>query len=72
MQRMSTEVTRSTVNYRRQNKGKSLQSIFLTGRGALLNGFSDYYLKSKKYQLATLTLFRVSMSIFRCQKKSLD
>lgn len=48
MQRMSTEVTRSTVNYRRQNKGKSVSSILLTGRGSLLNGFTEYLQQKQK------------------------
>ncbi|MGB0370520.1 MAG: pilus assembly protein PilM [Opitutales bacterium] len=51
MQRISTEVTRSTVNYRRQNKGKSVSSILLTGRGSLLSGFTDYLKQKQKVEV---------------------
>ena len=48
MQRISTEVTRSTVNYRRQNRGKSVSNILLTGRGSLLSGFTEYLKQKQK------------------------
>ena len=51
MQRMSTEITRSVVNYRRQNKGKSLEGILLTGRGSLLSGFSEYLAEKQKVSI---------------------
>jgi len=41
MQRMSQEVTRSIVNYRRQKGGAAPKRILLNGRGALLQGLAD-------------------------------
>ena len=42
MKRLSQEVTRSIVNYRRQRGGKSPQRILLTGRGSLIPGLSTF------------------------------
>lgn len=41
MRRMSQEITRSIVNYRRQTRESAPTQILLTGRGALLSGISD-------------------------------
>lgn len=40
MRRMSQEITRSIVNYRRQTRESAPTQILLTGRGALLSGIS--------------------------------
>jgi type IV pilus assembly protein PilM len=48
--RMSQEVTRSVVTYKRLKKGKSPTRIFLCGRGSLLPGLSEYL--SDKQSLA--------------------
>jgi len=42
MTRLSQEVTRSMVTYKRLKKGKSPTRVFLTGRGALLPGLPEY------------------------------
>lgn len=42
MTRLSQEVTRSVVTYKRQKKGKAPSRVFLTGRGALLPGLPEY------------------------------
>lgn len=41
MKRMSQEITRSIVNYRRQKQGASPNCILLTGRGSLLPGLAE-------------------------------
>lgn len=46
--RLSQEVTRSIVNYRRQKGGKAPQQILLTGRGSLLPGLSELLSESQK------------------------
>ncbi len=46
--RLSQEVTRSIVNYRRQKGGKAPQRILLTGRGALLQGLSEQLAETQK------------------------
>ena len=48
--RMSQEVTRSVVTYKRLKKGKSPTRIFLCGRGALLPGLPEFL--SEKQLLA--------------------
>lgn len=48
MRRMSQEITRSIVNYRRQKNGQAPQKILLSGRGALLEGLSDHLATSQK------------------------
>lgn len=42
MKRLSQEITRSIVNYRRQRGGKSPQRLLLTGRGSLVPGLSSF------------------------------
>jgi type IV pilus assembly protein PilM len=42
MKRMSTEITRSIVTYRRQNDGKAPTQIYLSGRASLLSGLTDF------------------------------
>jgi type IV pilus assembly protein PilM len=42
MRRLSQEVTRSIVNYRRQRGGKAPKRILLTGRGSLILGLSAF------------------------------
>lgn len=48
MRRMSQEITRSIVNYRRQKGGAAPKRILLSGRGALLEGLSDQLSTSQK------------------------
>jgi type IV pilus assembly protein PilM len=42
MTRLSQEITRSVVTYKRLKKGKAPSRVFLTGRGALLPGLPEY------------------------------
>lgn len=51
MRRMSTEVTRSIVNYRRQRSGAAPKRILLTGRGAILQGLSEQLASSQKVDI---------------------
>lgn len=46
--RLSQEVTRSIVNYRRQKSAKAPRRIVLIGRGALLPGLSEYLSETQK------------------------
>lgn len=48
MRRMSQEITRSIVNYRRQKNGAAPKRILLNGRGALLEGLADQLATSQK------------------------
>jgi type IV pilus assembly protein PilM len=48
MRRMSQEITRSIVNYRRQKNGQTPGKILLSGRGSLLEGLSDHLATSQK------------------------
>lgn len=48
MRRMSQEITRSIVNYRRQKNGAAPKRILLSGRGALLDGLSTQLSTSQK------------------------
>lgn len=48
MRRMSQEITRSIVNYRRQKNGQAPRRILLSGRGSLLEGLSDHLATSQK------------------------
>ncbi|MFP4166399.1 MAG: pilus assembly protein PilM [Opitutales bacterium] len=48
IRRMSQEITRSIVNYRRQRKGSTPKRILLTGRGALLKGLSEKLAEAQK------------------------
>lgn len=48
IRRMSQEITRSIVNYRRQKSGAAPKRILLSGRGALLEGLSDQLASSQK------------------------
>ena len=51
MRRMSQEITRSIVNYRRQKKGAAPKRILLNGRGALLEGLSEQLSTSQKVEV---------------------
>ncbi|MDQ8194418.1 pilus assembly protein PilM [Coraliomargarita sp. SDUM461004] len=48
MRRMSQEITRSIVNYRRQKGGAAPKRILLSGRGALLEGLSEQLATTQK------------------------
>ncbi len=48
IRRMSQEITRSIVNYRRQKSGAAPKRILLSGRGALLSGLSEQLSTSQK------------------------
>jgi type IV pilus assembly protein PilM len=48
MRRMSQEITRSIVNYRRQKNGVAPKRILLSGRGSLLSGLSEQLSTSQK------------------------
>jgi type IV pilus assembly protein PilM len=48
MRRMGQEITRSIVNYRRQKGAAAPKRIFLSGRGALLEGISEQLSTSQK------------------------
>ncbi|MGJ3243154.1 MAG: pilus assembly protein PilM [Opitutales bacterium] len=48
LQRLSTEITRSIVNYRRQNQGNAPEEILLTGRGSLLGGLPEFLAEKQK------------------------
>jgi len=48
IRRVSQEVTRSIVNYRRQKKGAAPQRILLTGRGSQLKGLAEKLAESQK------------------------
>jgi type IV pilus assembly protein PilM len=48
MRRMSQEITRSVVNYRRQKGGAAPKRILLNGRGALLRGLSEQLATTQK------------------------
>jgi type IV pilus assembly protein PilM len=48
MRRMSQEITRSIVNYRRQKGGAAPKRILLNGRGALLKGLSEQLSTTQK------------------------
>ena len=48
MRRMSQEITRSIVNYRRQNGGAAPKRILLNGRGALLEGLAEHLSAKQK------------------------
>lgn len=48
MRRMSQEITRSIVNYRRQKHGSAPKRILLNGRGALLSGLVEKLAESQK------------------------
>ncbi|MDQ8208655.1 pilus assembly protein PilM [Coraliomargarita sp. SDUM461003] len=48
MRRMSQEITRSIVNYRRQKGGAAPKRILLNGRGALLEGLTEQLASTQK------------------------
>lgn len=48
MRRMSQEITRSIVNYRRQKNGAAPRKILLNGRGSLLEGLAGQLSTSQK------------------------
>jgi type IV pilus assembly protein PilM len=49
--RLTQEVTRSVVTYKRLKKGKSPTKIYLAGRGALLNQLPEYLSQSQKLDI---------------------
>jgi len=51
IRRMSQEITRSIVNYRRQRGGGAPKKILLSGRGALLSGLADQLGSSQKAEV---------------------
>jgi len=51
MRRMSQEITRSIVNYRRQKNGAAPKRILLNGRGSLLKGLSEQLSTSQKVEV---------------------
>jgi len=51
MRRMSQEITRSIVNYRRQKNGGAPKEILLSGRGSLLEGLSEQLAQTQKVKV---------------------
>lgn len=51
IRRMSQEITRSIVNYRRQKQGSAPKRILLNGRGALLTGLAEKLAESQKIEV---------------------
>ncbi|MDP4878260.1 MAG: pilus assembly protein PilM, partial [Opitutales bacterium] len=51
IRRMSQEITRSIVNYRRQKQGNAPKRILLNGRGALLTGLAEKLSESQKIKV---------------------
>ncbi len=51
MRRMSQEIARSIVNYRRQKQGAAPKRILLSGRGALLKGLSEQLSETQKVEV---------------------
>ncbi len=49
--RLSQEITRSLVTYKRLKKGKSPSRMFLAGRGALLNQLPEYLSQSQRLDI---------------------
>jgi len=49
--RLTQEVTRSIVTYKRIKKGKSPNTMYLAGRGALLNQLPEYLSKSQNLHI---------------------
>ena len=49
--RLSQEITRSLVTYKRLKKGKSPSRMFLAGRGALLNQLPEYLSHSQRLDI---------------------
>ena len=49
--RISQEITRSIVTYKRIKKGKSISKIYLSGRGALLAGLPEYISQSQQLNI---------------------
>jgi type IV pilus assembly protein PilM len=48
LRRMNQEITRSIINYKRQNKGEAPSSILLTGRGSLIPGLAENLMETQK------------------------
>ncbi|MBG30695.1 MAG: hypothetical protein CMI31_11940 [Opitutae bacterium] len=66
MTRLSQEVTRSVVTYKRLKKGKAPSRVFLTGRGALLPGLPEYLSETQSLSVDyfdPLRAIRVSESV---------
>jgi type IV pilus assembly protein PilM len=51
MRRMSQEITRSIVNYRRQKGGAAPKRILLNGRGSLLKGLAEQLSATQKVEV---------------------
>ena len=51
MRRMSQEITRSIVNYRRQKGGAAPKRILLNGRGSMLKGLSEQLSATQKVEV---------------------
>ena len=51
MRRMSQEITRSIVNYRRQKGGAAPKRILLNGRGSLLKGLAEQLSTTQKVEV---------------------
>tara|TARA_B100001093_G_scaffold222819_1_gene213551 strand:- start:1060 stop:2745 length:1686 start_codon:yes stop_codon:yes gene_type:complete len=49
--RLNQEVTRSIVTYKRQKKGKSPTHIFLTGKGSLVGGLSEFIGEKQRVEI---------------------
>jgi len=63
MQRISIEIKRSILNYRRTGRVATPKKIFLTGRASLLNGFAEYIAEDQKMSVEYLdSLSNVSVS----------
>ncbi len=54
MQRISLELKRSILNYRRTGRVATPKKIYLTGRGALLPGFAEYLAEDQKMDVEFL------------------
>ncbi len=48
VRKVSQEVTKRIVNYKRQNQGRSPAKIILTGRGSLLPGLSEHLCETQR------------------------
>ncbi len=63
MQRISLELKRSILNYRRTGRVAAPKKIYLTGRGALLPGFAEYLAEDQKMDVEFLdSLSNVSVT----------
>ncbi len=70
MQRISLEVKRSILNYRRSGRVNTPKKIYLTGRGSLLTGLAEYLAEDQKMDvefLNPLENIAVSSSVNQAQ-----